>query len=327
MAPDRRRFRAGLRNSRRGACPRRSRPAPGSDPEHFFGSSRWIRRCGPGSSPRAVTRLGFGGLCPASAAASCPPSLAAEIRDRGYTRRAATLAHPASSVRSVRSPATIRGSAAGRCYAGSGADERTVCSASGLKRRAGHPHRGRNRVRGLRMGRGPRRGRHQRPRRAGRRVYVGAAAGHGVAASGGGLALRRTQRRSGVGCTGNRSTGSAASLPAVLGRELSSWAIPKMAHSRRVRAVWGPPNRSSPATPSVRGAVQRQVTSVRGVVRRGNSGGPAVNSEGRVVATIFGEGIGWGDVGYGVPSSIVQEAVAETQRREALATNPVQHSP
>ena len=76
-----------------------------------------------------------------------------------------------------------------------------------------------------------------------------------------------------------------------------------------------------------RGALQRQVTSVRGVVRRGNSGGPVVNSEGRVVATIFGEGIGWGDVGYGVPSSIVEEAVAEAQRREALATNPVQHSP
>ena len=67
--------------------------------------------------------------------------------------------------------------------------------------------------------------------------------------------------------------------------------------------------------------VQRQVTSVRGVVRRGNSGGPVVNSEGQIVATIFGEGVGWGDVGYGVPSSIVQEAVAETQRREALATN------
>ncbi|MDP8926761.1 MAG: MarP family serine protease [Actinomycetota bacterium] len=68
------------------------------------------------------------------------------------------------------------------------------------------------------------------------------------------------------------------------------------------------------------GHVERQVTSIRGVVRRGNSGGPVVNSEGQVVATIFAEGAGTGDVGYGIPSSVVEEAVDEAQRREALAT-------
>ncbi len=47
-----------------------------------------------------------------------------------------------------------------------------------------------------------------------------------------------------------------------------------------------------------------------------------MNSEGQVVATIFGEGVGRGDVGYGIPSSIVEEALDEAQRREALATNP-----
>ncbi|MDP8953202.1 MAG: MarP family serine protease [Actinomycetota bacterium] len=67
--------------------------------------------------------------------------------------------------------------------------------------------------------------------------------------------------------------------------------------------------------------VERQVTSIRGVVRRGNSGGPVVNSQGQVVATIFGEGVGPADVGYGIPSSIVEEAVEEAQRREALVTN------
>ncbi len=44
-----------------------------------------------------------------------------------------------------------------------------------------------------------------------------------------------------------------------------------------------------------------------------------VNSQGQVVATIFGEGAGTGDVGYGIPSSIVEEVIDEAQRRKALA--------
>jgi S1-C subfamily serine protease len=69
------------------------------------------------------------------------------------------------------------------------------------------------------------------------------------------------------------------------------------------------------------GSIERQVTIVRGVVRRGNSGGPVVNFQGQVVATIFAERVGTGDVGYGIPSSTIKEAVDEAQRREALATN------
>ncbi len=62
-----------------------------------------------------------------------------------------------------------------------------------------------------------------------------------------------------------------------------------------------------------RGPVERRVTSIRGVVQRGNSGGPAVNSSGEVVATIFAAQVGANDVAYGVPSSIVQSAVAKAR--------------
>ena len=64
-----------------------------------------------------------------------------------------------------------------------------------------------------------------------------------------------------------------------------------------------------------RGPVTRTITSLRGVVRHGNSGGPAVDSRGRVQATIFAARPG-GDVGYGVPASVVRRGLAR-------ATKPV----
>jgi S1-C subfamily serine protease len=58
-----------------------------------------------------------------------------------------------------------------------------------------------------------------------------------------------------------------------------------------------------------RGPVARRVTSLRGRVRRGNSGGPAVNAQGEVETTVFAARTG-SDGGYGVPSDIVEEALA-----------------
>jgi S1-C subfamily serine protease len=58
-----------------------------------------------------------------------------------------------------------------------------------------------------------------------------------------------------------------------------------------------------------RGPVARRVTSFRGLVRRGNSGGPAVNARGEVETTVFASRIGSGG-GYGVPSAIVRDALA-----------------
>jgi uncharacterized membrane protein required for colicin V production len=54
------------------------------------------------------------------------------------------------------------------------------------------------------------------------------------------------------------------------------------------------------------GPVERIVTSFRVYVRPGNSGGPAVNADGRVVSTIFASRAESDNAGYGIPSQIVR---------------------
>jgi S1-C subfamily serine protease len=61
--------------------------------------------------------------------------------------------------------------------------------------------------------------------------------------------------------------------------------------------------------------VSRSVTAVGGLVRPGNSGGPAIDADGRVEATIFASRVG-APGGYGVPSGIVRDLLGE-------ATGPV----
>jgi hypothetical protein len=63
-----------------------------------------------------------------------------------------------------------------------------------------------------------------------------------------------------------------------------------------------------------RGPIRRRITTLRGQVRHGNSGGPMVDGRGRVLATIFAsaERGGRGD-GYGVPDSIVRDALGRAQ--------------
>ena len=68
-----------------------------------------------------------------------------------------------------------------------------------------------------------------------------------------------------------------------------------------------------------RGPVLRTVTSFSGVVRHGDSGGPAVDATGAVQATVFAartEGRG----GFGVPSSLVRRALASA--RGPVSTGP-----
>lgn len=55
-----------------------------------------------------------------------------------------------------------------------------------------------------------------------------------------------------------------------------------------------------------RSPIERIVTSFRVYVRPGNSGGPAVNADGRVVSTIFASRTDSDNAGYGVPSRIVR---------------------
>jgi S1-C subfamily serine protease len=59
------------------------------------------------------------------------------------------------------------------------------------------------------------------------------------------------------------------------------------------------------------GPVTRQMTTFRGVVKPGNSGGPVVDTAGRVLATVFAQSTGTArHGGYGVPNAIVREALA-----------------
>jgi S1-C subfamily serine protease len=58
-----------------------------------------------------------------------------------------------------------------------------------------------------------------------------------------------------------------------------------------------------------RGPIFRTVTSFRGRVRHGNSGGPVVNERGEVEATVFASRPG-SEAGYGVPTDIVRRALA-----------------
>jgi uncharacterized membrane protein required for colicin V production len=61
-----------------------------------------------------------------------------------------------------------------------------------------------------------------------------------------------------------------------------------------------------------RGPVGRLVTTIRGAVRQGDSGGPAVDARGAVETTVYGARVG-GNGGFGVPSSIVRRALAQAQ--------------
>ena len=63
-----------------------------------------------------------------------------------------------------------------------------------------------------------------------------------------------------------------------------------------------------------RGPVRRRITTFRGLVRHGNSGGPMVDGRGRVVTTIFASAQDGGSKqGFGVPDSIARGALASAQ--------------
>jgi S1-C subfamily serine protease len=68
------------------------------------------------------------------------------------------------------------------------------------------------------------------------------------------------------------------------------------------------------------GPIQRQITAIRGSIRSGNSGGPAVDASGRVVATVFAAAQSRRREGFGLPPEIV----AENLRK---ATRPVDSGP
>ena len=65
-----------------------------------------------------------------------------------------------------------------------------------------------------------------------------------------------------------------------------------------------------------RGPLRRKITTMRGLVRPGNSGGPLVDGRGRVLTTIFASSVSSGErAGYGVPDSVVTDALARARGR------------
>lgn len=75
------------------------------------------------------------------------------------------------------------------------------------------------------------------------------------------------------------------------------------------------------------GPVERTVTGLRAYVRPGNSGGPVVNADGEVVATVFASRANSEDSGYGIPSQIVRQHLnAAAGRRGEVSTGPCVNS-
>src|SRR5207247_3871237 len=67
--------------------------------------------------------------------------------------------------------------------------------------------------------------------------------------------------------------------------------------------------RTTPVLPRPRKSLPRLVTSVRGRVRHGNSGGPAVDARGSVLTMIFAAQTGT-QAGYGIPAELIRAAAA-----------------
>jgi uncharacterized membrane protein required for colicin V production len=68
------------------------------------------------------------------------------------------------------------------------------------------------------------------------------------------------------------------------------------------------------------GPVRRPIASLRGTVRSGNSGGPIVDTRGRVLGTVFAATTSGAPGGFAVPNEVVEVALGETS--PGVATGP-----
>jgi S1-C subfamily serine protease len=70
------------------------------------------------------------------------------------------------------------------------------------------------------------------------------------------------------------------------------------------------------------GPVRRSITSLRGAVRSGNSGGPMVDAQGEVVTTVFAATTGGPRGGFGVPNAVVRATLRRAQASNGVSTGP-----
>jgi S1-C subfamily serine protease len=70
------------------------------------------------------------------------------------------------------------------------------------------------------------------------------------------------------------------------------------------------------------GPVRRSITSLRGAVRSGNSGGPMVDAGGRVVTTVFAATTSGPRGGFGVPNAVVRSTLRKAQASDGVSTGP-----
>jgi S1-C subfamily serine protease len=68
------------------------------------------------------------------------------------------------------------------------------------------------------------------------------------------------------------------------------------------------------------GPVRRQMTTIRGVVEPGSSGGPGIDAQGRVRTTVFARRPRETG-GYGIPADLVRRALAQAERRPVAPTD------
>ena len=68
------------------------------------------------------------------------------------------------------------------------------------------------------------------------------------------------------------------------------------------------------------GPIRRRMTAIRGNIRSGNSGGPVVDAQGQVVATVFAATTRGPRGGFGIPTGIVESDVRAA--RGAVSTGP-----
>jgi len=71
-----------------------------------------------------------------------------------------------------------------------------------------------------------------------------------------------------------------------------------------------------------RGPVRRRITTLRGDIRHGNSGGPAVDIRGNVQTTVFASRVGAESQGYGVPTELVRAALEGARDGGSVSSGP-----